>query len=154
MNCIWVIAYLNFIYEFYSSFSAAQNGRFCPDTLKYEFHLNCLEPYFINWPPDLDGWIIHGTKIIKTGPFLWNGSSKIHSLLISNTFAFGGCWGQWMLFFWKLVDKTQLAKPPEHTRHHDSRQLLILLSLRAIYFSTFQYETPCIHSNSVVIQYR
>ena len=30
-------------YEFYSSFSAAQNGRFCPDTLKYEFHLNCLE---------------------------------------------------------------------------------------------------------------
>ena len=43
MSCIRVIAYLNFTYEFYSSFSAAQNGQFCPDTLKYEFHLNCLE---------------------------------------------------------------------------------------------------------------
>ena len=48
-----------------------------------------------------------------------------------------------MLLFWKLVDETQMSKPPEHTRHHDSRKLLILLPLKAIYFSTFQYETPC-----------
>jgi hypothetical protein len=48
-----------------------------------------------------------------------------------------------MLFFFNLVDKTQISTPLEHTMHQDSRQLLILLSLRAIYFSTFQYETPC-----------
>ena len=39
----FLLAYLDFIFEFQSSFSAAQNGRICPDTQKYEFHLNCLE---------------------------------------------------------------------------------------------------------------
>ena len=29
---VCVLAYLNFIFEFLSSFSAAQNGRLCPDT--------------------------------------------------------------------------------------------------------------------------
>ena len=66
------------------------------------------------------------------------------SIFLSDTLAVKGCWGQQILFFWNLVDKTQMSTPPEHTRHHDSRLLLILLSLRAIYFSTFQYETPCI----------
>ena len=40
---VCVLAYLNFIFKFKSSFSAAQNGWLCPDTYKYEFHLNCLE---------------------------------------------------------------------------------------------------------------
>ena len=84
-----------------------------------------------------------GTKMIKTGPFLLNGSSKVHFWLISDTLAVGGCWGWQMLLFWELVNKIQMFKPPEHTRYHDSRQLSILLPLRAIYFSTFQYETPC-----------
>ena len=48
-----------------------------------------------------------------------------------------------MLLIWKLVDETQMSKPHEYTGHHDSRKLLILVPLRAIYFSTFQYETPC-----------
>ena len=38
---VYVLAYSNFI--FHISFIDAQNGRFCPDTKKYEFHLNCLE---------------------------------------------------------------------------------------------------------------
>ena len=29
---LYVLAYLNFIFEFWSSFSAAQNGRLCPDS--------------------------------------------------------------------------------------------------------------------------
>ena len=40
LNCMGVSL---FKFELYSSFSAAQNGRLCPDTQKYEFHLNCLE---------------------------------------------------------------------------------------------------------------
>ena len=32
--------------------------------------------------PDLDDWIVPGTKMTNGGPFLWNGSSKIISLLI------------------------------------------------------------------------
>ena len=29
---VYVLAYLNFTFEFQSSFSAAQNGQVCPDT--------------------------------------------------------------------------------------------------------------------------
>ena len=34
---------LNFIFEFQSSFSTANNDSLCPDTYKYKFHMNCLE---------------------------------------------------------------------------------------------------------------
>ena len=105
-----------------------------------------LQPCFIKGHPDPDGWIIPGTKMIKTGPFFWNESSKIHFSLISDTLGVGGCWGHLILLFWKLVNKTQMSTSPEHTKHHDSRKLSILLPLRAIYFSTFQYETPCTYS--------
>ena len=36
-----------------------------------------LKPHFIKHITDCDGWIIPGTKITNTVPFLWNGSSKI-----------------------------------------------------------------------------
>ena len=36
-----------------------------------------LQPYIIKELPDPNGWIIPGTKMTNTGPFLWNGSSKI-----------------------------------------------------------------------------
>ena len=48
-----------------------------------------------------------------------------------------------MLLFWKLVDETQNSKPPEATRDHNSSKFSILLSLRAIQFPPFHYETPC-----------
>ena len=41
-----------------------------------------------------------------------------------------------------------MIKPPEATRHHKSIKLFILLSLRAIYFISFQYEAPCISGSS------
>ena len=56
----------------------------------------------------------------------------------------GGCWDQPMLLFWKLINETQMGKPLEPTRHHNSRKLLILLPLRAIYYRSLHYETPCI----------
>ena len=37
-----------------------------------------------------------------------------------------------------------MVKPPEPTIYHDSKKYLILLPLRAIYFRSFHYETPCI----------
>ena len=48
------------------------------------------------------------------------------------TFSVGGCWGQVMSFFWKLVYKTQMCNPPEATRHHNLIKLLTLLPCRAI----------------------
>ena len=30
-----------------------------------------------SWPPGPDSWIIPGTKMTNTGPFLWHESSKI-----------------------------------------------------------------------------
>ena len=40
---VYLLALLNFILEFWNSFSSAQNGPFCPDPKKYKFHLNCWE---------------------------------------------------------------------------------------------------------------
>ena len=60
-----------------------------------------------------------------------------------STLSVRGCWGQPILLFWKLVDKTQISKPPEPTRHHNSIKLWILLSLRADLLYILQYETPC-----------
>jgi len=75
--------------------------------------------------------------------FLWNSSSKIQFFTDFSTFSAGGCWGQPMLLFWRLGQETQMSTPPEATRHRILTQLLVLLHLRAIYFGTFQYETPC-----------
>ena len=66
-------------------------------------------------------------------------------MLNFSKFYVGGWWGQLMLLFWNLVDETQMSKPPERGRgmHHNPRKYLILLPLRAIYFRSFNYETPC-----------
>jgi hypothetical protein len=32
LHHVYVLAYLNFVFEFQSSFSTAQNGSLCPDT--------------------------------------------------------------------------------------------------------------------------
>ena len=61
-----------------------------------------------------------------------------------STFSVGGCWGQPMSFFWKLVDETQMSNPPEPAMHHYQFKFLVLLPLRAIYFYSLWYETPCI----------
>ena len=36
-----------------------------------------------------------------------------------------------------------MVKPLEPTGYHNSRKYLILLPLKAIYFRSFYYETPC-----------
>ena len=52
------------------------------------------QPHFIKKFTDPDGLIIASTQMTNTSPFLWNGSSKIQFLLISDTLSVGGCWGQ------------------------------------------------------------
>ena len=84
-----------------------------------------------------------GTKMTNNGPFIWNGSSKIYFFNDFSTFSVGSCCGQPMLLFWKLIHKTQISKPPEAASYRNSTKLLILLPLRAIYFYSFHYETPC-----------
>ena len=85
---------------------------------------------------------LRGKRINNSIEILWNGSSKIQFVNNFGTFSVGGCWGQSMLLFWKLVRETQMSKHPKATKHHNSTKMLMLLHLRAIYFSTFQYETP------------
>ena len=53
-------------------------------------------------------------------------------ILKFTTFFVGGCWGQLMLLFRKLVDETQMSTTPEATSYHSSRKFSILLPLRAI----------------------
>ena len=64
-------------------------------------------------------------------------------LLISDTFSVGGCWGQPMLLFWKLGDKTQMSIPCDHAARDIPSKFSIFLPLRAIYFRSYQSETPC-----------
>ena len=64
-------------------------------------------------------------------------------MLNFSTFFVGGCWGQPMLLFWKLVDETKMYEPPKATRHHNLLKLLILLPVRANLLCTLQSETPC-----------
>ena len=59
-----------------------------------------------------------------------------------STFSVRGCWGQPILLFWKLVDETQMVKPPEPTIYHNSKKYLILLPLRAIYLDRFIMRYP------------
>ena len=57
-------------------------------------------------------------------------------------FSFGGCWGQPMLLFWKLVDETQMSHPPEPTRHHKSSKSLIFLPSKPFSFVHFNMINP------------
>ena len=63
----------------------------------------------------------------QTGPFVWNGSSKIQFFTDISTISVGGCWGQLMLLFWKLVDETQMPTTPEATSYQSSRKFSTLL---------------------------
>ena len=101
------------------------------------------QPHFIKKITHPDGLIIPGTKMTNISPFLWNGSSKIILFTDFSTFSVGGCWGQPMLLFWKLIHKTQMSNPPDAASYRNSTKLLILLPLRAIYFYSLHYETPC-----------
>ena len=70
---------------------------------------------------------------------------KSNVSLISDTLCVGGCWGQPMQLFWKLVDETQMGIPRDHAARDILSKFSILLPLRAVYFRSYHYETPCRH---------
>ena len=76
-------------------------------------------------------------------PFNRMDHQKFNFSLISGTISVGGCWGQPMLLFWKLVDKTQMSLPPEHATRDMKLKISNCLSVRANLLYTFQCETPC-----------
>ena len=76
-------------------------------------------------------------------PFCRMDHQKSNFSLIFDILSVRGCWGQPMILFWKLIDETQISKPPEPTRHHNSIKLWILLPLRADLLCTLQCEIPC-----------
>ena len=82
-------------------------------------------------------------------PFCAMDHKKSNFSLIFDTPSVGGCWGQPMSFFWKLVDEIQFFLHPEDTRHHNSIKFLILLPLRADLLYILHYETPCIYIFSI-----
>jgi hypothetical protein len=95
-------------------------------------------------------WLSLAPKWPIPVPFCGMYHKKSNFSLISDTLSVGGYWGQPMSLFWKPVDETQISKPPEATRHHNSIKLLILLPLRADLLYILHYETPCIRLFRVI----
>ena len=106
-------------------------------------------------------WVYRGSKAwkITTGDFrviqfveislIWFlkkcflGIESWNIKLNFSTFSFGGCWGQPILHLWKLVDETQMGSPCDHAARDILSIFSILLPLRATYFRSYHYETPC-----------
>ena len=79
-------------------------------------------------------------KWSKQVPFCGMDHKKSIFLPTSDTLSVGGCRGQLMLVFWKLIDETQISKPLEGTRHYNCTKLLITQSHL---ICPFPYDTPC-----------
>ena len=106
------------------------------------------QPHFINFLLIL----MVGSSLAPTlsimVPFNRMDHQKFNFSLIFDTFSVGGCWGQPMLLFWKLVDETQISKPQNHTDTFIQNLTSIFLSVRPKLLVTFHYEIPCIHDLS------
>ena len=84
-------------------------------------------------------------QILKVGSFLapkWP-IIQFFTNNWSDTLSVGGWWGQPVLLFWKLCDKTQMSNPCDNAARDIPSKFSIFLPLRAIYFRSYQYETPC-----------
>ena len=66
---------------------------------------------------------------------------KIH--VDFSTFSVGGCWGQPMLLFQKLVDETQMPKPQEYTDIFILTKKLFLVGLWGLQSISNPVERPC-----------
>ena len=71
---------------------------------------------------------------------------KSNFSLIFGTLSVGGCWGQPLLFFWKLVDDTQMPKPQKHTDIFIITKILFSDGLRGLQSISKPVERPCIES--------
>ena len=60
-----------------SNFFPLETSHWPHQPLQSHWPQQPLQPYFLNFFPHPDDWIISGTKMTITDNFLWNGSSKI-----------------------------------------------------------------------------
>ena len=88
-------------------------------------------------------WLSLAPKWPTEVPFCGMDHQKSNISLIFDTLFVGGCWGQPMSFFWKLVEETKMYEPPEATGRHKLLKLSILLPIRDNLLCTLQCETPC-----------
>ena len=63
-------------------------------------------------------------------------------ILKFSTFSFGGCWGQPMLLFWKLVDETQMSTSNEATKHPTSKKCWSFYPSEPFSFTRFTMRHP------------
>ena len=68
---------------------------------------------------------------------------KSNFSLTYGTLSDGGCWGQPMLLFQKLVDESQLPKPQEYTDTFILTKKLFLVGLRGLQNISKPVERPC-----------
>ena len=89
----------------------------------------------------LDIWVLKSNKNTQ----YWKRKilESWNIILNLSIFSVGGCWGQMILFFWKLVEK--LKWPNLQKPLYTITQSLKLLPLRPIYFHSFQYETSSMY---------
>ena len=90
------------------------------------------QPYILQEIPDHDGLIVPGTKMTNTGPFLWNGSSKIQFFTDIWYSSWRDFWGQPMSFFfenWLIKHKCAILLKPLGT------------IIQEIYWSSYLSET-------------
>ena len=59
------------------------------------------------------------------------------------TFSFGGCWGQSLLLFWKLIDETHMPKPQKYTDNLILIKKLFLVGLRGLQSMSNPIGRPC-----------
>jgi hypothetical protein len=71
--------------------------------------------------------------------------SKFSQIYVS--LSVGGCGGQNMLLFWKLVDETQMPQSQEYTDTFIITYKLFLVGLRGRYFISNPDGRPCIAKN-------
>ena len=70
-------------------------------------------------------------------------NQKSNFSLIYGALSDGGCWGQPMLLFQKLVDETQMPKPQKLTDTFILTKKLFLLGLRGLQSISNPVERPC-----------
>ena len=74
---------------------------------------------------------------------------KPNFALIYGTLSGGGCWGQLMLLFQKLVDETQMLEPQEYTDTFILTKNLFLVGLLGLQNISNPVERPCISLQNI-----
>jgi hypothetical protein len=118
-------------------------------TLQPHWPYQPLKPYFLKKNPDTDGWNIPGTKRTNTGPFLWNGSSKIQFFTdIWYSFCQRLLRVQPMILFWKTcwwnsnVRKSECQNhlQTKYNLHNSIRQIQITFLLIFLVISNLLWQ--------------